>query len=176
MKTRKLIELFIILAVSTSFFSCASTGPDASDPLLPPAAAVAVDHDTFPDEVLRYRGNALVLFYNEEFAQSRDMMARFDHFAAMFEEEAKFCKFYWDMDMDGKPYGLQLLPTMVLYKNGVEIDRMRGIPPKKKDRLALNDDIELWILKNVIGLEGDKYAGKFTYLFNNTYKLYIGNK
>ena len=100
---------------------------------------------------------------------------RFEYFADQFYKHAKFCKFHWPINADPKLYRLKMLPTTVLFKDGHEIDRIKGIPPDKRARLKWNRDIELWLLKNVLGLEGDRYAGKFKYFFKNSYKLHISN-
>jgi len=68
-----------------------------------------------------------------------------------------------------------MLPTVVLYKGGVEIDRIRGIPPDENGLMKFNDDIDLWMKKNVMELDGGQYLGKFRYLFANGYTLNVSN-
>ncbi|PIP37503.1 MAG: hypothetical protein COX19_16585 [Desulfobacterales bacterium CG23_combo_of_CG06-09_8_20_14_all_51_8] len=83
--------------------------------------------------------------------------------------------FHWQVNDDPSRFKLEMLPTVILYRNGGEIDRIKGIPPEEKDRAAWNDDLELWFLKNAMELKGSEYSGDFTYLFKNGYTLQVGN-
>lgn len=167
-------SLCLFLIVSVYLISCAPREIKKVE-VLPSERVVMIDNSTFAKEVEGYDGFALVLFHNEKFWQSKDMEKRFGLFADKFYGKAKFCKFHWDINADTKPYSLEMLPTVALYKSGTEIDRIKGIPPDKKERLKWNDDIELWFLKNVLGLEGSKYSGKYKFMFNNTNELHISN-
>lgn len=133
-----------------------------------------VDENSFQSEVSNYDGVALVLFYNEDW-QSKDMEQRFELFAGRHSGETKFCKYSWDVKADSTPYSLEMLPTVVMYNRGAEVDRIRGIPANKQDRAKWNDDIDLWIMKNALGLKGGEYAGQYKYMFNNTNKLNVSN-
>lgn len=156
------------------FLGCSAT-QETKIELIYPAGIVKLNNSNFAKEVKLFDGPALVLFYNKQYWQSKDMAKRFEHFAKKFEGYAKFCKFHWDINADSKPYQLEMLPTVVLYKKGVEFDRIRGINPDEKARAKLNDDMELWIMKNVLEMEGTKYHAKYRYLFNNTYTLHVSN-
>ena len=174
MKAWFISPAWIAIAISMCVYSCAPR--EIKKVEAPPSPRVVmIDNSTFAEEVERYNGPALVLFYNTKFWQSTDMETRFDLFADRYNGKAKFCKFHWDINADASRYSLQMLPTVVFYMNGVEIDRIKGIPPDKRARLKWNDDIELWFLKNVLGLKGSKYEGRYKYLFKNGYKLQISN-
>lgn len=174
MRPRFIYSLLFLIAIFMFLISCATKGVrKVEEPSY--EKIVMIDNTTFAKEVEQFDGFALVFFYNEKFWQSRDMEKRFEYFADQFYKNAKFCKFHWAVNADAKLYRLKMLPTTVLYKDGAEIDRIKGIPPDKNARMKWNSDIELWILKNVLGLEGDEYAGKFKYLFRNGYKLHISN-
>ncbi len=169
MKIRVVLALFACVLVLTS---CATTTDTKTvpDPLITP-----VTEETFDKVLKNTEGKALVLFYNDQFWQSQDMMKRFLYFSEKFKNYASFYDFVWDPKKDGSRYGIDLLPTIGLYENGILIDRLRGVPGDKVDRLSFNDDIELWMLKNVVGLTAGKYVGDFRYRFNNSNTLHIGN-
>jgi len=160
----------MMITVSLMFASCSH---QAVRPVQ--TGALSIDSGSFASEVTGYGGFALVLFYNNQYVQSQDMDKRFEHFAQKYGESAKFCRFHWQIGADERPYALEMLPTVVLYKGGIEIDRIWGIPLEEKDLLKFNDDIDLWLMKNVLGLEGGKYCGKFRYLFVNGYTLNVSN-
>lgn len=162
------------LVILANLISCASK-PTTVERIVHPSGIVKLDNNNFANEVKSYRGPVLVLFYNQEYWQSRDMEKRFDYFAKKFDTDAKFCKFHWDINDDAEPYDLELLPTVVLYKNGAEFDRIRGINPDEKERANLNDDMELWIMKNALEMQGSKYNAEYKYLFNNSFTLHVTN-
>ena len=123
---------------------------------------VRINENTFSTEVTMYEGPALVLFYNSKYWQSKDMERRLEYFAKKYEgREIKFCKFHWPLAADAKAFQLEMLPTLILYRQGNEIDRIKGIPPEQAERNEWNDDIELWILKNALQLKSGTYAGKY---------------
>ncbi len=168
----RLCTIGLNMLVAFCLISCAGHKIERQQPS---PQIVQIDNSTFSAEVDSFNGFAVVLFYNKEYWQSRDMEQRFEYFAGRYAEYAKFCKFHWDINAEAAPYKLEMLPTMVLYKSGAEIDRMKGIPPDKAERLKFNDDIEMWLLKNVVGLEGDQYTANFKYFFKNSYKLTPSN-
>ena len=157
-----------IIVMSLCLLSCVKT-PNIDH--LP--NATMIDDSMFIDEVKNSKGPTIVLFYNEKFWQSQDMEKRFDYFADKFHDQVKFCKIHWPINADGALYGLKLLPTTILYKDGLEVDRIKGIPPDENDRQKWNKDIERWILNNAIEITTGKYTGKHLYLFKNSYKLTI---
>jgi hypothetical protein len=59
-----------------------------------------------------------------------------------------------------------------MYRDGYEVDRMRGIPDDARAMAALNDDLELWILRTGLKLTQDpKFQASFDYRFKNGVKL-----
>lgn len=140
-----------------------------------PAGVITVNHQTFTNEITTHTGSAVIVFYNNEFWQSLDMKRRIEWLAGKYSGRAKFAQFHWQVADDPSRFKLEMLPTVILYQNGVEIDRIKGIPPEEKDRIRWNDDLELWFLKNALRLEGSQYSADFTYFFRNGYKLQVGN-
>jgi hypothetical protein len=139
-----------------------------------PGNITTITQDNFAAQVLHHEGPALVLFYDEG-PKSTDMHNRFIDFAARFGDPVKFCRLKWPEGEGASLYGLEELPTVVLFKNGFEIDRLRGIPPKTKDYMDWNDDVELWILRNALDLSTDKYSATYECKFNNSHDLQFSN-
>jgi thioredoxin-like negative regulator of GroEL len=140
-----------------------------------PSPLTVVNHHTYTDEIMLYDGPAIVLFYNTQFWQSLDMKRRLEWLAEKYQGKAKFAMFHWQVNDDPSRFSLEMLPTVILYRDGAEIDRIKGIPPEEKNRAAWNDDLELWFLKNALTLQGSEYSAEFTYLFKNGYTLQVGN-
>ncbi len=164
----------IILAVVLS--ACAGKSSDKWQPATGQASALmTVNHQTFTDEITTYPGPAIVIFYNTQFWQSLDMKRRIEVLAEKYYGKAKFAMFHWQIADDPSRFSLEMLPTVILYRNGEEIDRIKGIPPEEKERKKLNDDLELWFLKNAMALKGSEYSGEYTYFFRNGYTLQVGN-
>ncbi len=133
-----------------------------------------LDEQGYNDRVLQSDGTSLVLFCDKNDAASIKMLRAYDVFARNYSGFASFYRMDWQTGRDGEKYGLETLPTMILIKNGIEIDRMRGVP-SGKESLGFSDDLDLWMLKNVVEVKSDIYSGSFSYLFKNTSRLHIGS-
>lgn len=174
---KRLFTAGIFIIISTVVFSaCAGKSIDR---WVPPAgqasALMVVNHQTYTDEITSYPGPAIVIFYNNQYWQSLDMKRRIEDLAEKYYGKAKFAMFHWQIADDSSRFSLEMLPTVILYQNGEEIDRIKGIPPEEKERNKLNDDLELWFLKNAMALKGSEYSGDYTYFFRNGYTLQVGN-
>lgn len=152
---------------------CACAGVKPKSP--PPPDVIQLDAQSFSWEITSSSGLALVLFHNDRFPQSREMFGRLNSLAAKYKGKAKFCSFSWDVGADTSVYNLEMLPTLVMYRDGREVDRMRGIPSERDFQDNLADDLELWLLKTGMGLERGGFYGDFTYRFNNTSRLGASN-
>ncbi len=175
MKKIFITGIFAIIS-AVVFSACAG---NSNDRWLPPAgqstALMVVNHQTFTEEITSYSGPAIVIFYNNQYWQSLDMKRRIEKLAEKYYGKAKFAMFHWQIADDPTRFSLEMLPTVILYRNGEEIDRIKGIPPEEKERNQLNDDLELWFLKNAMALKDSEYSGEFTYFFRNGYTLQVGN-
>lgn len=163
----------LTLAVLALFLAPACAPKKAAE--TPPPRMVSVIQATYKAEVLDSRGLTLVLFHNDKFRQAVDMRQRYETFAEKFYGKAKFCEFTWKADGDTKPYRLETLPTVVMYRDGQEVDRIKGLPTGRAELAAFNDDVELWLLKTGLGLSTGSYQADYKYRFNNGYKLSSSN-
>jgi hypothetical protein len=163
------VPLFAIACAALIFAGCAAKQRPAAPPLV-----TAVDANTYPLEALG-PGLRLVLFHNDQFPQSRDMLDRVSQLAGKYKDKAHFASFFWDLSADTGPYNLELLPTLVMFRDGREVDRMRGTPPGAEAQAVLDDDLELWLIKTGLGLKLDRFRADFQYRFNNSSRLHVVN-
>lgn len=146
----------------------------AKKPVAPPDI-IPVSAQNFDLEVLRQPGVTLVLFHTDAW-QSQEMYRRLQWLSENYRGQLKFCAFAWNMADDPSPYRLEMLPTLVMYRDGWEVDRMRGIPSGQEAMHGLADDLELWVLRTGLQLTDDpRFQATFSYRFNNTSRLVPGN-
>jgi thioredoxin-like negative regulator of GroEL len=175
MKKIFIAGIFVIIS-GIVLSGCAGASRDKWQPETGQTSALTtVNHQTYTDEITTYPGPAIVIFYNNQYWQSLDMKRRIEDLAIKYYGKAKFAMFHWQIANDPSRFSLEMLPTVILYQNGEEIDRIKGIPPEEKERNKLNDDLELWFLKNAMALKSSEYSGDFTYFFRNGYNLQVGN-
>ncbi|OLN30387.1 hypothetical protein DVDV_0587 [Desulfovibrio sp. DV] len=142
----------------------------------PPPDIMPVTAETFAEAVLRQPGLTLLLFYNADSPQSRELYDLLGWLSQSYKGQLRFCAFPWDAGADPAPYRLEMLPSLVMYRDGWEIDRMRGVPDSAEARRALPDDLELWVLGTGLERTDDpRFQARFSYRFNNGYTLEAGN-
>lgn len=172
----------LLLPILSAAIVWAFTGC-ASQPAPPPVTTAPVQpianltDSSFSAEVMAHRGLALVLFHSPGKEQSNFMLKMFNRLHPAYGSGIKFCIFPIADSANGKygRYNLAMLPSTILYRNGVEIDRIRGIPERRKDLERFAGDLDLW-LQNIIGKHGSTpYIGTYTYRFNDTPYLQISN-
>ena len=132
----------------------------------------SADIDQYISDVSR---PVLLLFYDKQYWQSQDMADRMTFFAGKYGATVQFLSCQWQQNDDPSRFGLQMLPTLILFKQGMEVDRIKGIPKERESLNKWNDDIELWLLKTVFDVQGDAYSGSYTYRFNNSSTLDISS-
>lgn len=165
------LPLFGLIAVYAVCLLCACAQKQA-----PPPDIVTVTAENYSAEVLRQPGLTLLLFHNPEAPQSREMYKLLGWLAQTYKGQLKFCAFAWDTSADPTPYRLEMLPTLVMYRDGWELDRMRGVPDSLEARRGLAADLELWLLRTGFNRTSDpRFQAQFSYRFNNGYTLQVGN-
>ncbi len=169
LRARLVLLLFLFaLPLSTS----CSMRPKVEGVL--PKGIVQVDKNNYNAMVLKSKGPCLVLFYDEGI-ESTALHRLYIAFADRYGKHAKFCRYKWDGSDNPDSYRLEVQPTIILYRDGIEIDRLRGIPPRTSDYVDWNEDVELWVLRTAIQVKSDKYTATFNCFFNNTYDLEFTN-
>lgn len=164
---------YVVLILAVLVLAPACAAKKAAE--TPPPKIVSVTQATYKAEVLDSKGLTLVLFHNEKFRQAVDMRQRYDTMADKFYGKAKFCEFTWPSGGDTKPYRLETLPTVIMFRDGQEVDRIKGLPTSRAELAGFNDDMELWLLKTGLNLSAGDYQADYTYRFNNGHKLISSN-
>lgn len=96
--------------------------------------------DNFQDEVLNATSGVLVDFWAPWCGPCRQIAPLIDQLAEQFSGKVKIGK----INIDDNPnvtnqYGIQSIPTLLLFKGGEVAERFMGMPPKAKLEGALND-------------------------------------
>lgn len=168
---KQLYMVFVLLVCVLS--SCARDQANRLPENVP--RLMAIDDSSIKSAVLEYHGWAIVMFCNEQYWQCKDMAERMNFFADRYGKDIRFCSFYWDVKRDRQAYRLEMLPTVLLYHKGREVDRIRGIPERAEDRDKWNNDLDLWLLKNALEAKGEALTGSYLYRFHNSSELEIKN-
>lgn len=97
------------------------------------AHPVAISDSSFPDEVLQSPQTVLVDFWAEWCGPCRMIAPVLEQIADEYSSNVKVAK----LDVDANPqtsmkYGVQSIPTMIVFKDGKEVDRLIGYMPKER--------------------------------------------
>jgi len=100
---------------------------------------VEVSDANFNNEVLQSSGVVLVDFWAPWCGPCRIVSPIVDELAAQYAEKIKVCKVNVDENiMTAGSYGIQAIPTLLIFKNGQIVDRIVGALPKIKIEEAIN--------------------------------------
>jgi len=95
-------------------------------------AVVHVADENFEEEVLKAEGPVLVDFWAGWCMPCRMVAPTVEELAKDFEGRAKVAKL--DVDANGQTagqYGVMSIPTLIIFKDGQEVDRVIGVTPKE---------------------------------------------
>ena len=107
-------------------------GPEAGAPAadLPPAGPVHVSDDTFEELVLNAPVPVLVDFWAPWCGPCRMIAPIVEDLAARYEGRAVIAKINTDENVDvATNLGIMGIPTVILFQNGEEVDRVVGFAP-----------------------------------------------
>ncbi len=94
---------------------------------------------TFDDHLLKGKKPVLVDFWADWCGPCRVMSYVLEEFAQEIGEDATVAKINVDEEPEiASRYGIQSIPTIIIFKDGREVDRVMGAVPKKvlNQRLA----------------------------------------
>jgi len=98
--------------------------------------------DNFKTDILDYSGVSLVDFWAPWCAPCRMLGPIIEELAAEYGDNAQVAKLNVDDNQDtARQYGVMSIPTMVIFKDGEEVDRLVGVMPKEQ----IAERLDKWI-------------------------------
>jgi thioredoxin 1 len=89
--------------------------------------SITVSDQTFDSEVINCKGFVLVDFWAEWCRPCQNLMPEVERLAENRRDKIKVCKFNIDGNTEvPTKYGIQAIPTLIIFKDGEEIDRKTG--------------------------------------------------
>ena len=97
-----------------------------------------ITDETFPSEIMRYPGPALVMFWSPRCPHCQRLSPVFDRLAPEYAGRARIAKF--DVDQHHRvpaQFAVNGVPTLLFFKNGKVVNRLVGVQPKEEMERAL---------------------------------------
>ena len=174
LKAKAIIWLFVILlsvTVIKSGHSEKSTSQSVSK------AYIELTDENYKAQVLEFNGPLIVFFYANWCPYSSVLVPIYGEIENRYSKEVKFCRFllgdeYKDFETaEGKArwgllmenYDVNILPTLVMFNAGEELDRMRG-RPEKEIVSGYSMFFKKWIDSNLIAPQEVPYRFRGTLL------------
>jgi thioredoxin 1 len=103
------------------------------------AHVLEISDDQFATEVLQSQQPVLVDFWAPWCGPCRRIAPMIDELAEEYAGTAKVCKVNVDENQQSAmQYGIEAIPTLIVFKNGQPVQRFQGIPPKSRLQEALD--------------------------------------
>lgn len=103
---------------------------------------MTVADKSFQSDVLDYNGVVFVDFWAPWCAPCRMLGPIVEELAKDYEGKARIAKLNVDDNQSSaRKYGVMSIPTMIIFKNGQEVDRLVGVMPKE----AIAQRLDKWI-------------------------------
>ncbi|MBU1853137.1 MAG: thioredoxin [Candidatus Omnitrophica bacterium] len=158
LKTKVLIWLFLMLLSITVVKSGF------------PETHIELTNDNYKSEVLEFTEPLIVFFYANWCPYSGAFLPVYKDIEKEYSKEVKFCRFllgdeYKDFETpEGKArwgllmenHDVNVLPTLIMFNNGKELDRMRG-RPEKEIVSSYSMFLKKWIDSNLIDPQENPY-------------------
>jgi len=96
-----------------------------------PEHPVDINDQTFRNEVLNFPGGVVVYFWSPSCGYCRGFTPTVNQLASRYAGRIKFTKIVMDRNPAmASQYGIQGVPSLLLFKNGRQIDRLSGAVPQ----------------------------------------------
>ncbi len=97
------------------------------------SATIAINDTTFQQEVLENSQPVLVDFWAPWCGPCRVVGPMIDELAEQYAEQVKVVKLNVDQSTEvASQYGIQSIPTLMLFKAGEQVESLSGVVPKAK--------------------------------------------
>ncbi|MFC1631934.1 thioredoxin family protein [Candidatus Omnitrophota bacterium] len=170
LKAKTLIWLFVIL-----FNVSAAPSGLAEEQVCGEKTYIEVNDDNYKSEVLESTQALIVFFYAAWCPYSDSLLPIYKQIENSYSRQVKFCRFllgdeYKDFSSpEGKAlwarlkenYGVNMLPTLAMFNEGKELDRMRGRPEKELVS-GYAEFLKKWIDSNLIDPQENPYLFEST--------------
>jgi thioredoxin 2 len=98
-----------------------------------PGKTVEITDATFRKEVVEYPGTVLVDCWASWCGPCRMLAPILDELAAEYRGRVKIVKLNTDENPGiSSEYGIRSIPTMLIFRNGIQVDRITGALPKQE--------------------------------------------
>lgn len=103
---------------------------------------LALDEKKFETEVSQYNGYVFVDYWSPACGPCNMLAPTFNSLETEYEGKVKFAKLNTDQSADlCLAQQVSALPTLILYKDGVEVSRILGLRPAQAIRDFLNKNL-----------------------------------
>lgn len=103
---------------------------------------MTVSDNNFKEDVLNYDGVTFIDFWAPWCGPCRMLGPIVEELASDYEGKAQVGKLNVDENQStARDYGVMSIPTMIIYKDGKEVDRLVGVMPKEQ----IAERLDKWI-------------------------------
>ncbi len=103
---------------------------------------MTVTDQNFQSDILDYKGVSFVDFWAAWCGPCRMLAPTVEELAKEYEGKAQIAKLDVDSNQrSATDYGVMSIPTMIIFKDGAEVDRLVGVMPKE----AIAERLDKWI-------------------------------
>jgi thioredoxin 1 len=133
------VAIVACLLVIVNCLGCGSAQPENAEPATSHVSITNADESTFESEVLQSDQPVLVDFWAEWCGPCKALAPVVDSIATEYEGRARVVK----VDVDAAEelaakYRIDSIPTLIVFRNGVEMQRIVGQVPKGEITSALD--------------------------------------